>query len=424
LAYQWTQALPNGFLLNVRYDEQIGRYRGWATNLQNRSDQRALVEADSRVSFVPLAPGQTKGHLLYVRTGTLTAHPFDAAALRLTGEPVALAERVVSFSPTGAAAFSASDNGLLVYRTAQPSSRPKWFDRTGREVSAIGKPATFMTPYRLSPDGTKLAATVYDVEKGGMSIWIYDTADGSVRQLTRGGVTEAMPVWSPDGSRVAFGRAAGSTPKLYWRSISGEDRGEPLTVAPFQLPTDWSRDGRFILYQTTGGAGEPGADVVAVDLRNGRKLVPLLHTEAQELEAVFSPDGSSIALVSDETGRPELYLQGFEANPEPRVTGQKRQLSKDGASVVRWRRDGKELYYISADSWLTAVTFSQGHPGPASRLFHLDFPPRQLTSAGPALGYDASFDGQRFLIPDTGASRSTPFVVIENWPELLQRPRK
>lgn len=312
--YRWTEALPGNYVLNVRYDTNTGRYRAWASNLMDRKDERSLVEADSRVIFAPLGIGDPEGHLLYVRSGTLEAQPFNARTLQLQGDPQPIAEKVLSFNPSGAASFSVSSNGVLVYRTA----------------------------------------------------------------------------------------------------------AVPLTPAPFQLPTDWSRDGRFVLYQTTGGAGEPGADIVAVDLANGR-TVPLLHSEAQKIEAVLSPDGSTLAYISDETGRPELYVQEFAADPEPHVTGPKRQISHDGASVIRWRADGAELFYIGSDNWITAVALSVNRlPGTPRRLFRVNFPPRQLTAAGPAVGFDVTPAGDRFILPDTTDLQPSPFIVIQNWTLLLR----
>lgn len=421
--YRWTQALPGNYLLNVRFDEIIGRYRAVASSLTKPGEEHVLLETDSRVSFAPLSPRNLRGHLLYVRQGTLVAHPFDAGSLRLAGDPTAIAGNVFSFSPTGAAAFSVSENGVLVYRNVQSPVRLKWLDRTGRELATLGNPAIFMTPFRCSPDGRRVAATVYDAAKGGMNVWIYDVSDGVSQRLTTGMETEAMAVWSPDGKNVAFGRAAGSTPKLHQRAADNTGQGKALPQAAFQLPTDWSRDGRFILYQTTGGAGEPGADVVAADLRVN-KVVPLLNTEAQEFDAVFSPDVSKIAFMSDETGRPELYLQSFAGDPVPHVTGKRRQVSREGASVVRWRTDGRELYFIDGANWLTAVELgNDGEIGTTRKLFHLDFPPRQLTAAGPALGFDVSSDGRRFLVPETKDLHSTPFVVVQNWTELISPAR-
>jgi hypothetical protein len=98
------------------------------------------MEVDSRVSFAPLVPGDSNGHLLYVRAGTLVAHRFDAGSMRLKGEPMAVADNVFTFTPTGAAAFSVSENGVLVYRQSQTPSRLKWLDRAGRELTTWEPP--------------------------------------------------------------------------------------------------------------------------------------------------------------------------------------------------------------------------------------------------------------------------------------------
>lgn len=300
-----------------------------------------------------------------------------------------------------------------------------WVDRTGRQLAVIGKPAMFMTPFRLSPDGQRIAGTVFEIEKGGMSVWLFDAGDGTGRKLTSERATEAMAVWSPDGRHLAFGRAAGATPKLYTRTVDDTAAAVPLTHAQFQLPTDWSRDGRFVFYQTTGGLGEPGADIAVVDLSVPGKTFALLHSEAQEIEAVLSPNSSTLAYISDETGRPELYVQAFSSDPEPHVTGPKHQVSRDGASVVRWRGDGNELFYVASDNWITATALDRNRrPARTQRLFRVGFPPRQLTAAGPAIGFDVTPDGERFIVPDTADLRPSPFIVIQNWTLLLRKTRR
>jgi Tol biopolymer transport system component len=151
-------------------------------------------------------------------------------------------------------------------------------------------------------------------------------------------------------------------------------------------------------------------------------VTPILHADAQEFDATFSPDGSLVAFISDETGTPELYVQSFAPDPQPHLTGQRRQVSNGGASLVRWRADGRELYFIGSENWITAAGIDQGGSvGATRRLFQVNFPPRQLTAAGPAVGFDVSPDGDRFLVPDTSDVHPSPVVVIQNWPTLLAK---
>jgi hypothetical protein len=211
------------------------------------------------------------------------------------------------------------------------------------------------------------------------------------------------------------------------KSVNDNAPEAVVAPAPFQLPTDWSPDGRFIAYQTSGAIGAPGADVFVVDLMRGRRLVSLLQSPAQELGAGFSPDETWLTYLSDQSGRLELYVQAFQAAPTARLLGTPRQISTNGASIVRWRPDGKELYYISADNWMMAVALTgktRREFATPRRLFHLEMLPRSLTAAGIEPGFDVSADGQHFLIADPLPIRSAPFVVIENWQALLnQQPQ-
>src|SRR5262249_18705884 len=154
---------------------------------------------------------------------------------------------------------------------------------------------------------------------------------------------------------------------------------------------------------TSGSIAAPGADVFVVDLLQGRRLVPLIQSPAQEMGASFSPDGTWLTYLSDQGGRSELYAQAFEAFPTVRLVGTPRQISTNGASVAHWRPDGKELYYISADNWLMTVAVGgrvRREFAEARRLFHMEIPPRSLTFAGIEPGFDVSADGQQFLIAD------------------------
>ena len=424
VAYRWAQALPDGHILEVDYDHEIHRYRAVATSLENPSDRQVLAETNSRALYAPPAAGERSGHLLYVRGGSLIAHPFDAAKLRITGEPLAVAADVFSFAPTGSAAFSVSSNGVLVYRNVGPPLQLKWFDRSGREVSKVGEAARFLGQFRLSPDRSKVCMPIYDAEKGGIDLWIHDFSLGSRRKLTNAPGVSNPGVWSPDGNRMVFARAQGETPKLYWTSTGQSPKEEALTPAYFQIPTDWSRNSRYIAYQTGGGVSEPESSIVLLDVANRHRLVPLLKSAARTMGAVFSPDGMSVAYLSDETGRPEVYLQPFESGNEPRVKGDRLQISRDGASVIRWRPDGRELFYINADNWLISIPVSRNGRvgfGQPQRLFRAQAPPRNLNGAGPDWGFDVSLDGNRILMIDGRDSSPVPVVVMQNWQRTLRR---
>jgi Tol biopolymer transport system component len=422
--YLWPRRLPDGYLLHVAFDRQVHRFRAWVSNIANPKERHALMETDSRVLYAPPIPGRRESHLLYVRGGSLVAQAFDARARRLVGQPFPIAEKVFWYGPSAAAAISVSDNGVLVYRTVPGPSQLKWVDRTGRQIATVAQPAIFMTQFRLSPDRTRLAASIYDVETGGPQLRSYDLSTRAARRISGAPATYGAPVWAPDGKRVVLARAEGAPPRLAVKSISENAPEELLTPAPFQLPTDWSPDGRFIAYQTSGSISAPGADVFAVDLLQGRRLVPLIQSPAQEMGAGFSPDATWLTYLSDQGGRSELYAQAFAAYPTARLAGTPRQISTNGASVARWRPDGKELYYLSADNWLMSVAVSgrgKREFAKARKLFHMDVPPRSLTFAGIEPGFDVSADGQRFLIADPLPVHSPPFVVIENWQALLNQ---
>jgi Tol biopolymer transport system component len=288
---------------------------------------------------------------LYIRRGSLVAQAFDAKVLGLIGHPFPIAENVFWFGPTAAAAASVSRNGVLVYRALPSPAQLKWVDRAGQQAATFGQPARFMTQFCLSSDRTRLDASVYDVETGGPQLWIFDLAAGSARRISRGPGISGGPVWSPGGRRVAVARADGSTPRLSVRLVDENAPDELVAPAPFQAPSDWSRDGRFIAYQTSGSVGAPGADVYVVDLAQGHRLVPLVRSAAQELGARFSPDGNWLAYLSDQSGRFEAYVQPFQTTPDPALRGTPGQVSTNAATILRWRPDGKELFYISGDNW-------------------------------------------------------------------------
>ncbi len=251
--YSWPQMLPDGkHVLYVVFDSRIGRHRARVARLGDADSARDLLEADSRVVYTASqAKPDGAGYLMYVRAGNLLAHPFDLSSLRITGEPVSIVSRIYAFHPTGAADFSVSENGVLAYQSFVSRSQLAWVDREGRLITRLGPGNVNLKYARLSPDGRKVATSIYDVDRGVNDIWIFDAITGIGRRVIAGPGLVDTPVWSPDSNKLVFGRAFDSPPKLFLRGIGEKDAEEALPTSHFQIPTDWSRDGRFVAFNNT-----------------------------------------------------------------------------------------------------------------------------------------------------------------------------
>jgi len=263
--YLWPNMLPGGkHLLYVRWDSDAGRYRAHVLRLSDFSSVRDLMETDSRVVYSPSALRQGSGYLLYVRAATLLARPFDPKSLQLTGEAMPVADRIYCFAKTGAADFSVS-GGALAYQSYVSRSQLVWVDRSGKETGTIGPAGINVKSARLSPDGRRIATAIYDGERGQQDIWIYDVNTNSIRRLTPEPALRDAPVWSPDSTTLAFlSQPDGDPPRVTFRRSGPSDPEERRPAADFQMPTDWSPDGRFVAFANTGfpqTANETQSDV-------------------------------------------------------------------------------------------------------------------------------------------------------------------
>lgn len=418
-AYLWPQALPGGKqLLYLAYDKRIERFRLRAGRFGEPKGAKEILETDSRVSWVASTETPGSGYLIYVRAGSLLAQPFDAGGLRLTGDAIPLAGDMHVFQPTAAADFSVSNNGVLVYQPLRNNSRVVWLDRSGREIQQVGPDNLSVAYVRASPDGRKIAVSVHNPERGAAEIWVYDTGSKVNRVVVPGPGINDKPVWSPDGARLLYSRGLGGGPKLYVRGLGEGDREEPLPSTDLQLPTDWSRDGRFALFQTDNVTD---GDIGVVDLRT-HKLTWLLNTPAHEASAVFSPDGSRMAFVSNDSGRLEAYVQPFESGETPRLAGERVRISTEGAQLIRWRGDGREICYLGTDGVVYSVSVaggSQFRTGAPVALFRVPVASRAVLST--AFGFDVAADGSRFLFPVVREPLGSYLVVIQDWESFLKR---
>jgi Tol biopolymer transport system component len=405
----WPSFLPDGthFLYMAGMFHGLKQdYRACVGQLDSQ-DAACLMQSDTRVEYAP------PGHLLFVRKGTLLAQPFDAARVRVSGEPAAIADRVSVFVPTGGAEFAASADGrLIVYRHGGPASRLVWMDRSGRQVGSVGQPGYFGL-VRISPDERRLAVDVEDPATGGRDIWLYDLLTGIGSRLTFDPVDAGWPVWSPDGSQLMFGSGGKGPPDIYVKDLGGRLEEKLVFAAPStQFPCDWTRDGRFIAYVDYSPSRRAQRQVLLLPMAGERKPVPLPGGAFSQYDARFSPDSRSIAFVSEESGQAEVYVAAVDG------AGRNQRVSPAGGSLPCWSRDGKELFFVSADNVLMTVAVSRGRdiqfsvPKP---LFSLPPFPFRFRS-----DYDVSGDGQRFLV-NLGAesARQPPLTVELGWQQRL-----
>jgi len=351
----------------------------------------------------------------------LLAQSFDAANMKLSGEPVKVAEGIGYYRTIGNAALSISVTGVLAYQGAAEDSRLVWYDRRGN-VADTGWAKQNYGTVRISPDGQSVGVDVVDARTGTADIWIYDVSQGAPRRFTFDLDDESEPVWSPDGRRIMFRTNRGgpaslklgsAAPNLYAKALDVTGEEELLVANPRPLnPEDWSSDGQWIAY--VNNSLQSGSDMWLVPLAGDRKPQPLRPARFDEWGARFSPDSTRVAFVSTETGTPEVYVAAVRAQGERTW-----RISNSGGPSPRWRRDGRELFYVSADNRsIMAVpiewspTFKAGTP---TRLFSIAVEVAAQSSIR-GTTYDVSPDGQQFLVSVPVAEPETSRItVVQNW---------
>ena len=414
LATRLPQFLPDGrrFLFYVaRGGEPAGVYVG---ELASDAIQRILS------TNAPALYGS--GYLWFIRDGTLVAQAFDPATLALSGPIMPVADGVlagllgnsISTSVAGPIAYRAS----LDRATQQSTRQLVWFDRSGKQVGTAGEPGALASNPSLSPDGRSLL--LQRTVQENIDLWLIDLQRNVSRRLTDNPGIDSMPVWSPDNNRLIFNSTSTGGGELAIATLD-KSRAQERVDLPFsdgsKVTSDWSTDGRFILY-THFNQSPATTDVWALPMEGDRKPLPVATTTYNERDAQFSPDGKWVAYESDEAGPPEIYLQPF---PGP---GAKQRVSVAGGTQVRWRRDGRELYYIAADEALMAVaidpTAAPPSVGTPARLFKTNISPVRSISRQQ---YVVSRDGQQFLILTDEEGPVPPITLLFNWKPPAVRGR-
>ena len=386
---------------------------------------RLLPDLISNATYVQAAgtAGQAvvqDGYLLFRRGEALMAQRFNPTRVSLTGDASPVAEKVggdVLWT-----AFSVSENGMLVYApSADATVQMSWKDRTGKQVGLFGQPGTYDN-FRLAPDEKRIAfANSPSGNSGNRDVWVLDSVRGVISRLTFDPAIDDPPMWSPDGLRVVWASNRSGLFDLYVKSANGAGPEQLLVKmgAPAGWPEDWSRDGRFIIYQIPGT--KTGQDIwIAPQASEGAegKPFPYLQSQFDEKHGRFSPDGRWVAYTSNESGREEVYVQSF-----PR-SGSRLQISTGGGREPQWRKDGTEVFYISEDRTLVAVpvkfTSSASEPlqlGQPKPLFPVTLPDTFFVGRS----YEVSNDGQRFLMPAIASDTAPPLTVVLNWQTGLKK---
>jgi serine/threonine protein kinase/Tol biopolymer transport system component len=393
----YPQFLPDGdhFLFYVRSTDP--ERRGIYVQSLGSTEARRVVPAESRFVYVP-------GYLVYGRDGVLMAHPFDALNARVTGDPIATADRIEQAPETGNIVFSGSVAGVLVYRDSSRMSvsRLVWRDRAGSEIGVIGDANTYRNP-RLSPDGRRIAVELLD-RLGNRDIWILDDR-GTASRFAGGAGRDASPVWSRDGKRIAW---QGNT-SVYVKDVMG-GREEVLRNEPW-IPDDWLHDGTGLLYHP----GNPRAVWLLPLAGPDRTPRPIVEGSSITTHARVSPDGQWVAFASTDSGTFQVYVQRLR-------TGTNRvPVSIEGGLQPKWRPDGRELFYLGLNGMLMSVPITLGE----STVEALRPQPLFDTRIEPTTGtiwhqYDVSPDGTRFLLTVPLIAESAVTIVV-NWPSLVTR---
>jgi eukaryotic-like serine/threonine-protein kinase len=363
-------------------------------------EKKLLLNTASNIAYVP------PGYLLFHRQGTLMAQPFDADRLQLTGEVVPIVEGV-EFNPFGsAAAFSASENGVLAYRAGGGTVPLNlvWVNRNGTEQPLAAPPHNYTFP-RISPDGKRVAA---GIEEGEGQIWLYDISRDALSRLTFEGSSNVDPVWTPDGKRIAY---KGKTNRLFWQPADGGGSAEELTTGKLSqnnIPSAWSPDGQELAFLEGGSI----RNIWILPLKDRTPHV-FVASPSYESAPEFSPDGRWITYTSNDSGHSEVYVRPY---PGP---GGKWQISTEGGTEPVWNPKGRELFYrdgqkMMAVDYTEQPTFSAGKP---KMLFQGPYTPTPRSASD----YDVSSDGQRFLMLKAAEQAPGEISVVLNWTAELKQ---
>jgi serine/threonine protein kinase len=375
-------------------------------------DNRLLFHAASNAIYA-------SGNMLFVAGSALRAQPFDPSSGQLKGDSKLLAEGAENDSVVWRGIITASETGMLLYEPVLSGAALKlaWFDRSGKQLQEIAEPDKYYQ-VKLSPDEKKVALAIGEPNH---TLWIYDLARDAKSRFTFDDKCHSNPVWSRDGSQLAYSVADGGALDVAVFSKAANGAGEQKQLlsrtssdAISQAPDDWSPDGRWIIYtRGTFGGGPQGTDLWILPLDAGQKPFPYIEGPGDQQEGQFSPDGHFVAYESNENGNPEIYVAAFP------WTGAKWQVSTSGGGEPRWSRNGQELFFVNGDQILSSTVNKVGSGLEMSQprpLFHLN-----LAAGEHSFRYAVAEDGKRF-VAIIGRQDTSPLVLMQNWTMQIKTP--
>jgi len=402
LAQLFPSFLPDGhhfIFLSVRPDSGI-----YAASLDDKKTVR-LLSSNNAATYAP------PGYLMFVRSDTLLAQPFDVKALEMKGSASPLAQQVALSGRRPL--FSVSNDGQLAYQRGSSLNPTQlaWVDRQGKDLGILAPPALYFSPM-ISHDGKRVAVDISAASSGYGDIWTFDLARNRSSRLTFNPANESGPVWSADDREIFFfSQREGGDTDLFRIPSGGIGEEQALLKSHVaKLTADVSRDGQWLLFVGNSGKGQL-SDIWTWSFRD-KQAKPWLASTFNEAAPQLSPDGKWIAYQSDESGRNEIYVRSFPESQE------KWTVSSAGGKMPAWRADGREINYISPDSKMMAVPVDTGNgfqSGTPVALFEL-----RILDHAQLKQYDAT-DGTRFLLNRVVTTdQNVPLALVQNWTRRLR----
>jgi Tol biopolymer transport system component len=410
-SHRWPLFLPDGkhFLYYAASHNDIGHdHDSLYVASVDGGPSKLLLHSHANAAYA-------NGHLLFVKDNALMAQPFDLSSLALSGDPVVIQDGVEEHRTWWMAIFSASQNGTLVFAPVQNSDNTLlWMDSTGKPLGTVGEPGRYASLH-LSPDDSHL---VVERDRPHHDLWIYDLRRNDLHgedllptQFTSG-ITTGLPVWSGDGTRIAFASEKAGTFEIHVKSIYGTKEEEVLVATPNSLPVHWAPDGSALLY-STDESGLQEAGLWTMPMQGARTPRLLLKAPFYTSDGVFSPDMRWIAYSSRESGAQRVYVTPY-PGPGPRIL-----ISPGYGGNPVWFKDGHAILYLGDGASLEVTEVREQGANIITGKTH-EIPQPIEAPVGEGFPMDVAKDGRILAITRSQDNR-TQLVVVSNWESGLKK---